>query len=252
MRKRTLARLLLTFMLTALIASIYGCSEQGYPTEGMLDKVFYKIDSSTILSKLDQGKANLFVQLPEEAEEFTQASPDTITWTESDYLEIANALHLSVWNEPIEKWNIYWAKYKKYQCQDEFTGFDSAFYLFFKEQDDIYIAHYMHIQPLASRIIVEDVTYQNSGKWKGLASDQILEIDAGEALRMAELHGGSQARLIVENDCSIDVELLPNVYKHNFVSCPLCKRDWGWKVSYWPSYFNIVISPFTGTFTLQN
>lgn len=92
---------------------------------------YYRINPETILGDLDQGKTDVFTPFfgdPDNIKDFY-----TTVWTQSDYLEIANALSQKVWNEPLDlkDWGVYEVYFQE-GCTDNPRGFDTLIISYYK------------------------------------------------------------------------------------------------------------------------
>ena len=247
--------ILLSLITVAVLATIYSINQM-YPTlmkprnppELMPEPDnIYTFSPNTILSDLDQGKVDTFIILPNKEGDLPSKYLGDINWDELDYWKVAGALHTFVWNEPIEQWNIYFVSYRIHECQNEFHGFDQAYYFVYKQQNNLYLIHKVLIDPYAKVIDVFDTSTKYEKEWPIIASENII-VGASEALSIAEEHGGKEARSQVENKCSVFIEFGPDRFLQKFLFCPFCYRHWGWQIEYWPSEFEITIDPFTGKY----
>jgi len=69
---------------------------------------FYEIFPETILDSLNQGKTDVLTLSSEEIWNREEPTYDSIQWSQSDYLAIANALSQEVWHEPLDlnEWKV--------------------------------------------------------------------------------------------------------------------------------------------------
>lgn len=199
----------------------------------------YKINPETILEALHHGEINVFT--PESATPEAPISDKPILWNQSDYQEIASALHQVVWKESLDGWSVYGMVFKT-SCQENPSGFTYGDITYFKsifmDGRILYSAREIEIAPLYS-----DVTWGGGTNyphpilgWKSVDLIKI-KVNAEDALRIAEENGGKAARESVENQCRISIGL---------------SGGSGWKVAYAgnsssPLYlYKIEIDPYTG------
>jgi hypothetical protein len=238
--------ILLLIVIAILVFVFGGCSQEAhFPSDlGSYNQTGnYRIDPETILTSLDQGETNVFTpMLATPSSEDQLLPPGSIPWTQADYLKIAAALHQHVWKEALDVWSIYYLAFDR-ECQDNPTGFDSAEITLFKEDGEEYDLRRIEVFPLASEVDWGgEATFPRPflGRWKKIDLGE-LSVTADDALRIAEEHGGEEARLRDKNNCRILVRI------------PNSKNDANWNVNYYfsPS-FEVIINPYTGEYELLN
>jgi len=187
----------------------------------------YKINSETVLDDLDQGNTNVFMPITATPEvgSMPTLSVGLYTWSQSDYLKVAEALNQFVWKDDLKGWYLY-SMYFYRGCQDNPAGFDAGEITYFKTFHGPfqYTARVVDIYPIGEAV-----------SWGGNAifprplhgweyiDLQKLEITADEALKIAEEKEGQRFRLKVKNACTIDVFINPN---------PNQEISWKWHVFY--------------------
>jgi hypothetical protein len=169
-------------------------------------------------------------------------SPGSVPWTQSDYLKISRAMFQLVWQESLEWWIIQDLTFDR-ECQDNPIGFDIGNLTLYKVKGFEYSVREITIYPLAGVVDWGDaITYlpplTSLSRWKNIDLAR-MNITADDALRIAEEHGGKEARLSDNNDCRI------------YISIPGSKNDYRWKVSYYftPS-LDLFIDPFSGKYEI--
>lgn len=204
-----------------------------------LTKNYYSIDPVTIVESLDRGETDVFSPVIATPEHYDRLSINPFPWEQSDFLRIADALHKHTWKESLDGWKVY-NLWLYGDCQYEPLGFDLFQITYFKQIDsETYTAREIDVYPLYGGVATGGGT--NFPKplfgWKNLEL-QRFNITANDALRIAEQNGGMDARLSVENDCSISVGITANA--------PV------WWISYShfsnqvTGIFEITIDPYTG------
>jgi hypothetical protein len=200
----------------------------------------YRINPETILASLDRGETNVF--MPESATPESPVLETAVSWRQSDYLEIADALHQFVWKETLDSWNLYNIELDAV-CQDNPNGFGVGDLVFFKSARDNgetkYSTRELLITPQYG-----DVSWGGGANfpypifgWKSI-NLSLFKVTAEDALKIAEENGGRIARLSVQNECRIVVSMNSNAYT-------------GWRVIYFPNsgglrIFEKQIDPYTG------
>lgn len=226
-------------------------NKKGYPQRVLSNpSITYTFNPSTIFSSLSRKSEDVFIAASEDSEASVLDNPGNLVWNDKDFLEVANAVHLFAWGEFLDNWNIYWADYSIYQCEDNIDGFNDASYFFYKREDDEYIVHHLFIKPQIGTVTTSTDNYPYTGKWKGIQYNKSLSVDAKNALETAENNGGNIIRSVGEKECYIRVQLAPDNFLFQFPVFPLCYRSFGWDVTYWQDIatlsFSRVIDPFTG------
>ncbi len=201
---------------------------------------YYRINPETILGDLDQGKTDVFTPFfgdPDNIKDFY-----TTVWTQSDYLEIANALSQKVWNEPLDlkDWGVYEVYFQE-GCTDNPRGFDTLIISYYKTVK-------VGLEIEYSTRFIQMQAWQGLVGWGGneTFTDPLLfgwhwidltkfKIPAETALQIAEKNGGREARANDANKCMIDVTMF--------------EEDNGvWEVDYFGTDFTLIINPYTGSY----
>jgi hypothetical protein len=63
---------------------------------------YYKINPNSILDSLSRNESHIFLTLQGDPFTTEELSDVNISWNQADYLQIANALSLFVWKEPLD------------------------------------------------------------------------------------------------------------------------------------------------------
>ena len=140
-RKRT--ALIIALLILIIAALCYGAFQlwvdslswnpHDYPRNGLSDfgddTGYYKINPETILASLGRGETDAFA--PEPATPSAPIFNSTISWHQSDYLNITNAMFQSVWKETFNNWSLLSTVFYT-TCRDNLDGFESGDIHFFK------------------------------------------------------------------------------------------------------------------------
>ncbi len=205
----------------------------------------YSINPETILESLDQGDENVFT-LQTVTPEVTSSTPAApVSWSQADYLRIAQALHEQAWGEPLGAKNLFNVSFDM-DCADIERGtfsdatFDS-YTIIQTVEEETRIEYWILITPLKNSVSTSKQEFRpNVHSLKPIDLEQ-YRITAEEALQIAEKNGGSEKRLEVDNACEIDA-LAPGPdikdWRIIYVNVPnLIKR-----------LFEIAIDPQTGEY----
>jgi hypothetical protein len=208
---------LIAFIITANLWGDYTLREQagrinpGY-FSSYTDSGYYKINSDTILTSLNQKNVDVFLPLLEDPDSIEPLSGAKFSWSQTDYLKIASALGKLVWDDPmrLEDWNIYWLLFEG-DCENGPMGFYSASIVYYKTVGTVSPTFY-------TTRLVEIIPYLNMVRWGSEATYRIptfsqwknvnlsKAIPADEAARIADENGGKEVRLQKDNQyCRIMV-----------------------------------------------
>jgi len=205
----------------------------------------YTIDPNTILESIANGKMDVFTLESVTHERQPLMSSMPVQWSQSDYSQIAQALHQYVWNEPLEDWSFGSMQYGM-DCQDVSNGPQYAYFGYYKVTHygnqtsrvvhEIYILHEVN-----SVHWVETVYSPQSQNWQTLDLAKV-KVFVSNALAIAEMNGGSEMRSSVEDKCKIMLSLAP------------AAEYSGLQVLYSnnQSFFLIYIDPFSGKYQIMN
>jgi hypothetical protein len=222
--------LLATFAILVIpVAYIWFVAEyefvQRYPTGvGSFNNIqYYRFDPDTSLEPSEYGLQTLF----ELQSDFTQnpVSDAPILWTEENYDEIVKKVSLFAWHESLDQWYLYRMIFRT-DCSDDPKGFYWAEYIFFKESavagKKDYSARAIFIRPEYGDIAIgSDTDFPRPfWGWKYIRANSI-KVTAEKALQLSEERGGKQARLAMNNQCSVYVSMNPDGYDFK-----------GWNVDY--------------------
>jgi hypothetical protein len=210
----------------------------------------YRINPNTILASLNRGETDVFLPLQGELiaiEEFPDVS---ISWTQANYLQIANALSQFVWEEPLDfnGWKVYSIHFRT-DCQG--TGFDYGEITYYKTYGISwrkgYTTRHIEIDPYFGAVRWGDQeSYPQPilfNKWNSLDLS-VSEVTADDALRIANENGGREARLKEGNKC---------YYTNLRAPVSVTGNNDEWRVSFISDhlFFEIRIDPYTGRFEVQ-
>jgi hypothetical protein len=231
-------------ILTAIICISCDNYTRYYPNSfgGNRNSGDYIINPDNILMMIDQESQDIFLPLNENEILNEDLLPyGSFSWTQQDYLEIANALSKYVWNDNMEGWEIYLLFFRR-DCSVVSEGFDSFTGIYYKEivveSEKKYTTRQIGIYPLAKQVTWGDGSnYPHSffRPWRSMDFEN-FEITADEALQIADANGGESARIKQNNDCSILVSLFQDHPNQ-------------WEVDYHVD-FHILINPYNGKFQI--
>jgi hypothetical protein len=208
------------------------------------DNGYYKIDPETILAALDNGETNIFFPMQIDPNESKDLN-NSISWTQAEYLKIANALSQLVWNETLdlEAWKVYFVYYQV-GCDDNLSGFNGFSIVYYKnlginEWKKIYTTRFIEIYPWMGVVLWGSDNKFTSSIWSGWDHMELTKylISSDVALQIAEKNGGKILRVENENECRISVSMIK---RFNYI----------WKVDYSSisTALEIYIDPYTGKF----
>lgn len=209
----------------------------------------YEIDPISILDALKQGKSNVFTPWQGDPSPIEELPNVNISWTQEDYLQIADSLSQFVWGESLDfkDWKVY-SLHFRINCES--LGFDYGEITYFKKDNMNghrgYTTRHIEIDPYSGLVSLGDEEQYPRPilfkKWNYLALSA-FEITADDALRMSDENGGRDARLKEGNKCYINLRAPASVTSDNDK----------WHISYISDhlFFEVFIDPYTGEFEFQ-
>ena len=218
-------------------------------------EVTYLIDVNTILDALRSEKGNVFTPISSDNDVDPHALPPSFSWKQSDYIKIANALSQYVWGEPLDNWNLGFAKFLISKTDNSFK-IEYALFTFFKRDDDKYIIHEVTIDALQGKAITGENIYHDTEKWKSLDFDELTISDVSQVVSITEANGGESVCLALKNKCNIAVWLNSNLYEYSrFLWLPIYKYESRWIVGDYDEngkpIFDATIDPYSGTYKIN-
>jgi hypothetical protein len=196
-------------------------------TEGWLDGDTYLINSKTILEAVKNGDTNVFTlqtEMPED--EVKTALP--VQWNQADFIKVFTTFQQTFLNTTAADQKIRSMNFELDDCKDINFGPQKARIYTYMLKSGIFVWPPFRVVSYSYSI---DPSY-NYIHWHGQSYDQYvldalkqdafldlanIKISAEEALRIAELNGGRDARLAVDDQCSIDIELDANSNNGNWL-----------------------------------
>jgi hypothetical protein len=206
---------------------------------GSYDEIrHYTFDPYTVFVGLGQGQEGIFQPIQGYVEDNVYSS-GSFSWSQQDYLEIANALNRAAAKDTLESWNLFAMDFTK-ECNDNPIGFDTVQITYFRENGSQYIAREIDVFPLKREADWGGDTNFPRPFPFGWRSVNLAKhkITADDALQIAESNGGRNARLEAKNNCRI------------LVNIPDADND-NWLVMYYTGAFTkfyINVDPYTGEY----
>lgn len=199
---------------------------------------YYEFEPESLLKTLANGNDTVFSPVDSDTVGNETYSYGLVSWTQSDYLYIASAVHQLVWHESVESWAI-GSLHFNLACSKIDKGFQYAIFTYMKEKISIRgysaVEHEIHIEPQQGLISAWEFIY-DPGLVRSKSVDmKDISITADQALIIAEENGGSEIRAKNNNSCDTSASLSPNSVNYD-----------GWRVMYSPQLFSISIDPTTG------
>jgi hypothetical protein len=202
---------------------------------------YYEIVPDSILESIDRGDDGVFVPLLDDPNQVKDLN-NKISWNQSDYLKVIDALSRVVWNEPLdlEKWQVNYI-YFQTGCMNDLHGFRELDIVYFKysgikEWKRIYSSRIVGISPWKGVVRWGDAVFAAPivSPWRHVNLPQ-FSITADRAFQVAEENGGIDTRLRNGNSCGISVK------------APFNGLDDSWSVDYHSGVdFTVIVNPYSG------
>jgi hypothetical protein len=213
---------------------------------------YYEIDPETILNALNRGATDVFKLSSEEIWDQERPEYESIRWSQSDYLKIADALSQEVLHEPLDlnKWQRLYLSLDQ-DCVDNPRGFYDFDIVYFQNAGLRSWSRQYHVR------LIQVISWQGIIRWGDtIYSDAVLpgwgnvklnsfKLTADDALRMAERNGGSNVRQEANNACMI------SVWFNNYSPVSGYTNN-DWLLEYRKTDFYMRINPFSGAFRRGN
>lgn len=201
----------------------------------------YSVNPVTILEDISQGKEDIFIPIekPMSTEEY-----GPVTWSQKDYIAIANSIHEFVWNENLSDWKLNSILFYL-QCNEAPYGSQSVYLTYFKlaqnDMEEYRLVHNIVIQPQEKIVGAWAEKYSHlTAKWDEYKISE-FKITSDEALQIAENNGGKLYREN-NNDCSISISMNRKI-----------RNNKDWIVTYYAdeNIFELIVDPNTGEYRVN-
>jgi hypothetical protein len=169
----------------------------------------YLFDPRTVLASQERGRTDMFTPSSVDPN-ILDVEYDNISWTQSDFLSVANTLSQKVWNEPLDLdgWSVYFVFFEG-GCNDDFGGFHSFEITYYKtiktDWETVYTARHLELTPwigVAKWGGDGNFSTPSIFGWKNIELTK-FKTTAEQAVRIADENGGKKARVNSENKCLI-------------------------------------------------
>ena len=270
MKKPKIAKLTRFVIFGLLIIFVYGTYRK---ENNNLEYLYYKIFVSDISP---MPNPNLYWEYPEGKYGYFQFNPETImnntvyqgndisltplliddinqmdtkytdiTWNQTDFMNIANAISKEAWNEPVDlnRWKVY-NIYFGGGCKNDFVGFSSFYMTYFRINKtglaNEYIARHITIYPdLGVGIWAGDwyISTPFIFGWRSIEYRNYT-VSADKAVRIANGKVGKEERLN-NNTCMVSVSPVEQIFSFHGTD---------WLVDYHniTAPVNVIINPYSG------
>jgi hypothetical protein len=171
----------------------------------------YIINPNSILKAQANGENDIFIPQSGTSPTVNSDKGKSVQWTQSEYLQIAQALHRFVWGEPIENWKLSKLLFRL-DCKDVNSGPQFAHFELFKivntNQETRYVRD-LWIEPLNNSVSWQDAEYYPNVQGNTRIDLNKLKISSDDALKIAEKNGGYEVRTAASDQCVIYITLSP-------------------------------------------
>jgi hypothetical protein len=209
---------LLIIVPLALMASALACTLDQQENATTLKIQNFTIEPDKLLDSIAQGKPNVFTPVDTEPPVKPPSEQISVSWTQADYLYIAETLHEQVWGESLDGWQIRYMGFKL-TCREADIGLQNGTFDYFKivktNNVESRLERFIDIDPRFDTAYVREAEYiPVLVEWKSIDQEK-MTISADDALKIAEKNGGKEKRLSLENACNIDISIVPNSNTNN-------------------------------------
>lgn len=206
-----------------------------------VDTGLFRINPRTILTALDEENTDVFLpdsRLLDDRYIGPILYDEPVLWSQSDNLKIVSELNNYVWKDDLDDWSLYRMVFNV-DCQDSFSGLPGGIFTYFRTVSDkgqiVDIWREVEIDPQYAFVAWGGgAMYPHPPLGRESIDLSRLKITAEDAIKIAEENGGREARLRLQNRCSIHLSLVPQGFE-------------GWMIDYgYSAGFEIQIEPYTG------
>jgi hypothetical protein len=233
-----------TFVI-AIATTMLSCKLIQQESQKTTRQGFYGIQPETLLDALAHGDSNAFVPVSEQ--DVDRSAPPTgspVNWTQSDYFQIVDAFYKLVLQDSLDDWNINSIDLAR-RCKDADVGWQDGSFEFFKivrdkNNQEILISRFIEVDPSSKVVLLWEREFSPYVVDRSSIDLAKIKFDGEKVLQIAEDGGGREARLSVNNACSIRVGLSPDSPKYRGWNSVYTRSDSG------TSAFQINVDPFNG------
>jgi hypothetical protein len=172
------------------------------------------IDPATVLDDIRKGK-KLVLQTQPEPNPTNPPFMMPISWSQNDFLEVAQAYGQVIWQDDLNSWHLYKILFHG-DCDSSDGKFTDADFLYYQEvtkgEEDLYSVHGIELSPEYGWLTWGGDSFYPRPRffrWAEIDKKSIVKVPAEEALTLAEQRGGSEFRKTVNNNCDISVIMWP-------------------------------------------
>lgn len=176
------------------------------------------IDATTLLDEI-QSEKKITLQIQESLPDNPPFMP--IGWSQSDFLQVAQAYWKVIWTDDPNLWQLYKAGFYS-TCDSSNNQFNYAELLYYQEITNdgarLYSVREIEVDPAYGYLAWGGDTVYPHPKKGGLINidlGNIINVPAEKALALADQRGGNDFRRKENNVCNIGVVLWPSKFKRS-------------------------------------
>lgn len=210
--------------------------------------LYFSFHPQTVLESIRQNKLEqAFILQSEDFEPNFDAQSSPVKWEQIDFLQIAQVLHKNIIGGSLGDWSLQ-SVIAGVDCKKIDSGPQYVEFAFYETTKNLLqtTRYTEEITIDASANFIRIKTETISPVWNQKKSIDLHEINinANDALRLAEDHKGREVRKGVENDCTVSASLIPDIGIEN------------WEVRYFnrdnARLFRIVIDKMSGEYNITH
>lgn len=246
---RSLNFLLGIILLGAVVALWIQGNIEPAPKPDEFIEAYYTFDPESILTLVAQDDPDAFEMQSDGFEPVLTVPEVTVEWSQTDYLQIAGALHEKITNESITDKRLHFLNFGA-ECKKVEEGPQQAVFELYEIEHSFFKRNgnrvTINIDPITGSIWFQTERIPSSEIKGYLSSIDLsnLTILASNAFQIAEMNGGRDARLEIQNDCLVSAILAPDGAAPD------------WKIRYFnresSHIFEITINEHSGEYEIVN
>lgn len=203
--------LILGLLGIALVYMLFNLWKPSVPSKIHKDG-YYTFDPDSILRMLSQDNTDVFSPQAADFEPIPTLPDVTVQWSQSDFLQIAGALHSQFWNNTIDDWKLHYMYFSS-DCGSVGQGPQQGAFEFYKLPQFFLERGYeesINIDASTKTIWLKTEELGSNTRYSESIDLSQLRISVSDAFQIAEDNGGYLARMKVKNDCRVSALLAPD------------------------------------------
>lgn len=208
---------------------------------------YYLFDPKTILDELSKNNVEIFLSQSDNFEPTSTIPLTSVKWSQHDFLRIAGAVHNQYWKDTIDNWKLHFMIFRA-DCELIDQGPQQGVFELYKITNLLSKKkgneETVNISPETTSILLKNNGLDFNTEYERSIDLSQIKIPIEVAFQIAEDQGGRNARLKVENNCTVSGVLAPDGSAQD------------WEINYFSKnsahIFDITIDEFSGKYEITH